>query len=42
MNNEEAREFGLQLGLDDDGNIIGSTELVLGEGGAKDIMEWWE
>ena len=42
MNNEEAREFGLQLGLDNDGNIIGSTELVLGEGGAKDIMEWWE
>ena len=42
MNNEEAREFGLQLGLDDDGNIIGSTELVLGEGGAEDIMEWWE
>ncbi len=33
MNNEEAREFGLQLGLDDDGNIIGSTELVLGDGG---------
>ena len=33
MSNEEAREFGLQLGLDDDGNIIGSTELVLGDGG---------
>ena len=42
MNNEEACEFGLQLGLDDDGNIIGSTELVLGEGGSEDIMEWWE
>ena len=42
MNNEEAREFGLQLGLEDDGNIIGSAELVLGEGGAEDIMEWWE
>ena len=33
MNNEEACEFGLQLGLDDDGNIICSTELVLGDGG---------
>jgi len=32
MNNEEAREFGLQLGLDDDGSIIGSTEHVLGGG----------
>ena len=42
MNNEEACEFGLQLGLEDNGNIIGGAELVLGEGGAEDIMEWRE
>ena len=35
MNNEEAREFGLQLGFEDGDNIIGSAELVLGEGGSR-------
>ena len=32
-NNEEVQEFGLQLGAKDDGNGIGSADLVLGGGG---------
>ena len=37
MNNEEAREYGLQGGAEEDGSIIGSAEYVLGEG---DWMDW--
>jgi hypothetical protein len=33
-NNEEVQEFGLQLGAKDDGNGIGSADLVLGGGGS--------
>jgi hypothetical protein len=33
-NNEEVQEFGLQLGAKDDGNGIGSFDLVLGGGGS--------
>jgi hypothetical protein len=41
-NNEEVQEFGLQLGAKDDGNCIGSADLVLGEGGVEDIRRGWE
>jgi hypothetical protein len=33
MNNEEAQEYGLQCGAEEDGSIIGSAEYVLGGGG---------
>ena len=42
INNEEAQECGLQLGAEDDGSIIGSTEYVLGGGGSGWIGWEWE
>ena len=33
INNEEAQEYGLQCGAEEDGSIIGSAEYVLGGGG---------
>ena len=40
INNEEAQEYGLQLGAKADDSIIGSAKHVLGEGGVEDIMDW--
>jgi hypothetical protein len=37
INNEEAQEYGLQLGAEEDGSIIGSIEYVLGEGGVDGL-----
>jgi hypothetical protein len=42
INNEEAQEYGLQCGSEEDGNIIGSTEYVLGGGGSGWIRREWE
>ena len=42
INNEEAQEYGLQLGAEEDGSIIGSTEYVLGGGGSGWIGWEWE
>ena len=36
INNEEAQEYGLQLGAKADDSIIGSAKHVLGEGGVED------
>jgi hypothetical protein len=38
INNEEAQEYGLQLGAKADDSIIGSAKHVLG--GVEDIMDW--
>ena len=41
INNEEAQEYGLQLGAKADDSIIGSAiKHVLGEGGVEDIIDW--
>jgi hypothetical protein len=41
MNNEEARDYGLQCGTEEDGSI-GSAEYVLG-GGVSGWIGWeWE
>jgi hypothetical protein len=40
INNEEAQEYGLQLGAKADDSINGSAKHVLGEGGVEDIMDW--
>jgi hypothetical protein len=41
INNEEAQEYGLQLGAKAHDSIIGSAKYVLGEGGQVEyIMDW--
>ena len=39
INNEKAQEYGLQLGAEEDGSIIGSAECVLGLGGSNSFFQ---